>query len=103
MQLSRRILAGLAGLALLPFAATFLTAVLAGMLGCETGDAGAEPCLIFGADAGGLLSGLLAIGGFVQLTIPLFMSLLAMWLIVEAVAVWRRRRRARRDAARPAA
>ena len=100
MHLSRRILAALAGLALLPFAAILLTALLAGALGCEVGDTGAEPCQVLGADAGGLLSGLLSLGGLVQLTIPILMTLIALWLIIEAIAWGRRRRRDRRNALR---
>ena len=96
MQLCRRILAVLAGLSLLPLVATLLTALLAALLGCEAGDGGVEPCVVFGVDAGGFLSGLLATGGLAQLTIPLFMCVLAFWLAFEAWVFWRRRRRDRR-------
>ncbi len=103
MQLCRRILAAFAGLSLLPLVATLLTAMLTALLGCEAGDAGVEPCMIFGADAGGFLSGLLTLGGLAQLTIPLFMVLLTAWAVVEAWTWGRRRRRARRQVRRDAA
>lgn len=102
MRICRIILTGLTALALLPFASILLTALLAGVLGCEVSDLGPEPCQVFGADAGGLLSGLLTLGGMVQLTIPILMSLLFCWLIVEALAFGRRRRKTRRMAKRSA-
>lgn len=100
MRICRYILTVLTVLALLPFLSILTTALLAGVLGCEVSDAGAEPCQILGRDAGGLLSGLLTLGGMVQLTIPILMALLLCWFFVEAVAWGRRRRKARRLAKR---
>lgn len=99
MRMSRRILALLAALALLPLLGILLTALLAGAFGCEVSEAGPTPCLIFGFDAGGLLSSMLTMGWLGLLTIPFLMLLVGLWALVEAY-VWGRQRRKSRRAAR---
>ena len=99
MHLSRRVMVFLAGLALLPLLGIFLTAILAGIFGCEVNEGGPTPCLVMGADIGGLLSAMLTTGWFALITIPLLMVLLGAWSLIEAY-VWGRRRRKDRRANR---
>lgn len=81
---------------MLPLGGTFLALLLSGLFGCETGESGAEPCLLFGYDFGGWLAGLLSTGALANITIPLFLGVFALWMVFE-LWVWRRRRkRARR-------
>lgn len=101
MRACRRVIIWLAGLSLLPMAAILLTAVLAAGLGCEVIDDAPTQCLVLGADAGGLLSGLLSVGSLVHLTIPLLMFVIAAWAVVEALS-WARQRRKTRRALRAA-
>jgi hypothetical protein len=99
MHISRRILGIVAAIALLPLLGLLTTALMAGVLGCEVSENGATPCIVMGADIGGLLSGMLTAGWFGLVTIPLLMLLVALWSIVEAY-VWGRQRRKDRRAAR---
>ena len=96
MRACRRVIIWLAGLSLLPMAAILLTAALAAAFGCEVIDDAPTQCLVLGANAGGLLSGLLSIGSLVHLTIPFLMLLLAAWAVVEGLAWARQRRKVRR-------
>lgn len=99
MHMSRRILAILAGISLLPLLGILLTALVAGIAGCEVNEGGPTPCVVFGSDIGDMLSGMLTLGWFGLLTIPFLMVLVAVWSLVEAY-VWGRRRRKLRRAAR---
>lgn len=86
MQLFRHLVMGLAFvLALGPFAAIMLIALLAAALGCQLNEAAPGPCVVYGADVGSLLSGMLVTGGLVQITIPILIALLAAWLVIEGV------------------
>jgi hypothetical protein len=98
MHLSRRILAILAGISLLPLLGILLTALVAGVAGCEVNEGGPTPCVVFGSDIGEILSSLLTVGWFGLLTIPFLMILVAIWSLVEAYVWGRRRRKARRAA-----
>jgi hypothetical protein len=98
MRLSRRILAVLTALALLPLAGILLTALLAGTFGCEVSEAGPSPCVILGVDAGDGLSAMLTMGWFGLLTIPFLMLLVGLWSLVEAYVWGRQRRKSRRVA-----
>ena len=96
MHLSRRVLGFLAALALLPLLGIFLTAILAGALGCEVNEGGPTPCQVMNTDIGGLLSGMLTTGWLALITIPLLMVLLGLWSLIEAYAWGRQKRKARR-------
>lgn len=96
MHLSRRILAIVAGISLLPLLGILLTATIAGVAGCEVNEGGPTPCIVFGSDIGELLSGMLTLGWFGLLTIPFLMVLVAVWSLVEAYVWGRQRRKARR-------
>jgi hypothetical protein len=98
MHLSRRIIAICAGIALLPLLAILLTAVLAGVLGCEVNEGGPTPCMAMGSDIGGLLSGMLTTGWFGLVTIPFLMLLVGVWSLVEAYVWGRQRRKSKRIA-----
>ena len=100
MRLSRRILMIVAALSLLPLVGILLTALVAGVAGCEVNEGGPTPCIIMGMDAGGLLSGMLTMGWFGLLTIPFLMVLVGVWALVEAYVWGRQRRKSRRAAAR---
>lgn len=100
MRLSRRIMTIMAALSLLPLVGILLTALLAGLFGCEVNEGGPTPCLIMGMDAGGMLSGMMTLGWFALLTIPLLMMLVGVWALVEAYMWGRQRRKSRRAAAR---
>jgi hypothetical protein len=99
MRMSRRIMAILAGIALLPLLGLLVTALLAGVLGCEVSESGPTPCVVFGSDIGGLLSDLLTAGWFGLVTIPFLMLLVGLWALIEAY-VWGRQRRKSKRAAR---
>ena len=92
MHLSRRIMGLIAGIALLPLLAILLTAVFAGVLGCDVNEGGPTPCVVMGLDIGDLLSGMLTTGWFGLVTIPLLMVRVGLWALVEAY-VWGRQRR----------
>jgi hypothetical protein len=96
MRLSRRILAILTALSLLPLFGVLLTALIAGTFGCEVNEGGATPCVVLGADIGGFLSGMLTLGWFALLTIPFLMLLVGLWALVEAYWWGRTRRKLRR-------
>lgn len=98
MHLSRRILAIVAGISLLPLLGILLAATLAGVLGCEVNEGGPTPCFVFGADIGAWLSGFMTLGWFGLLTIPFLMVLVAVWSLVEAYSWGRQRRKSRRAA-----
>ena len=98
MRRTRKTVIGLCVLAMLPLVFILLTALLAGLMGCEVNDGGALPCIVGGVDFGGLLSGMLALGWLGLLTIPALMAVLGLWGLAEAGSHWRRRRRERRAA-----
>ena len=86
MRLFRHLVLALAFvLAFGPFAAIMLTALVAAALGCQPNEAAPGPCIVYGADVGSLLSGMLVTGGLVQITIPILVAILAFWLAIEAV------------------
>jgi len=85
---------------LLPLAALMASALLAGMFGCELSEAATASCVIAGLDVGPGLSALFVGGWMALFTIPLLAAVLGVWATFEAVGVWRKRRRARRDARR---
>jgi hypothetical protein len=99
MRLSRRIMAVIAGIALLPLLAILVTALLAGVLGCEVSESGATPCVVMGTDIGEFLSEMLTTGWFGLVTIPFLMLLVGVWALIEAY-VWGRQRRKSKRAAR---
>lgn len=96
MRLTRRFMAILAGIALLPLLAILVTATVAGVLGCEVNEGGPTPCVVYGTDIGGFLSSLMVTGWFGLMTIPLLMVLVAVWALLEAYVWGRQRRKARR-------
>jgi uncharacterized protein YqgC (DUF456 family) len=96
MHVSRRILALFAGLALLPLLGLLLTALVAGVMGCEVNESGPTPCMVLGSDIGGLLSAMLTMGWFGLVTIPLLMALVGVWSLIEAYVWGRQRRKSRR-------
>jgi len=85
-------------LALLPLLAVLVTAITAGILGCDVNEGGPTPCLVAGSDIGGVLSSLMVMGWFSLMTIPLLMGLVALWAILEGYSWQRHRRKARRSA-----
>ncbi|MBX9683952.1 MAG: hypothetical protein K2X41_09205 [Hyphomicrobium sp.] len=87
-------------LALLPIAVAVMTAGLATLTGCDVSEIGPEVCTVLGVDIGGTLSGLLAGGWLGLVTIPFVMIAAALWLLVESLALFGRRRKARRLARR---
>lgn len=97
MRAIRRTMAILAVIALLPLFAVLLTATVAGIAGCEVNEAGPMPCMVFGTDIGGVLSGLMITGWFSLLTIPALMTLAGIWALLEAYTWNRRRRKAKRQ------
>ena len=97
MHLSRRVMAILAGLALLPLLGIFVTAIVAGVFGCEVNEGGPTPCNVMNMDIGGVLSGMLTTGWFALITIPLLMVLLGLWSLIEAYMWGRQKRKARRQ------
>ena len=99
MHVSRRILALVAAIALLPLLGLLVTALLAGVLGCEVSESGPSACMVMGTDIGDVLSGMLTAGWFGLVTIPLLMLLVGLWSLVEAY-VWGRQRRKSWRAAR---
>mgnify|MGYP003525239523 FL=1 len=99
----RRMMAIVSGLAMLPFLAILLTIALASLFGCEVNEGGPQACMVFGADWGGFLSGLLTFGWLGLVTIPFLMGIFIIWLSIEAFAWWRNRRKARRETADEAA
>lgn len=101
MARARRIIRWVAlVLALLPIAVAVLTALLAALTGCDVSESGPEVCTVVGVDIGGTLSGLLAGGWLGLVTIPFVMIGAALWIVVEGVALFGRRRKARRVARR---
>jgi hypothetical protein len=98
MRLCRRIMAIVAGIALLPLFGLLVTALFAGVLGCEVSESGPTPCVVFGTDIGGMLSDLLTTGWFGLVTIPFLMLLVGIWVLVEAYVWGRQRRKSKRDA-----
>lgn len=84
-------------LAMLPMALILLTAALAAVTGCEVNEAAPQPCQVFGLDIGGTLMGLLSSGWLGLITIPVVMFLVCVWLVLESVSTYRRRRRDRRS------
>lgn len=99
MQTIRRIMTIAAAVALLPLLAVLLSAVVAGVLGCEVNEGGPIPCMVAGLDIGGLLSSMMVAGWFGLFTIPLLMALVAIWGLLE-LYVWQRQRRKSRRIAR---
>lgn len=97
MRTIRRTMVILAVIALLPLLAVLLTATVAGLAGCEVNEGGATPCIVFGTDIGGMLSGLLVTGWFSLMTIPALMVLAGVWAMLEAYTWNRRRRKAKRQ------
>jgi hypothetical protein len=97
MRLGRRIIAILAGLALLPLLFVFLAAALAALLRCEVSDIGPVQCTVFGTDIGGGLHAALTAGWLSLITIPLLMLIVSAWALLE-IFIWRRKRRKARRA-----
>ncbi len=96
MRRTRKTVVGLCVLAMLPLLFILLTALLAGLMGCEVNEGGAMPCVIGGIDFGGFLSGMLTMGWLGLITIPALMAVLGLWGLAEAGSHWRRRRKERR-------
>ena len=91
MRRSRRILAGIAGIALLPMLVAYVAAALAAVLHCEVSDLGPAQCPVLGMDIGGGLHAALTAGWISLITIPALALIVAVWLMFEAF-IWRRRR-----------
>jgi hypothetical protein len=98
MHTIRRIMTFTAAVALLPLLAVLLSAVVAGVLGCEVNEGGPMPCVVAGIDIGSLLSSMMVTGWFALFTIPLLMGLVAIWGLLELYVWQRQRRKARRMA-----
>lgn len=65
---------------------------LASAFGCTVSEAGTTPCLVGGADLGGLLTEMVVGGGWSMLaTIPLGVVLLLVWAVVRRWALNRAR------------
>ena len=80
--------------AVLPMAVVYLAASVADLNGCTILDAGPTPCLIFGADRGGLLYDMAAMVQVSFVTLPIGIALGFVWLCVLIISVmtWRRKR-----------
>jgi hypothetical protein len=96
MHISRRVLAVIAGIALLPLLGLLLTGLIAAVTGCEVNEMGSIPCVVMGVDIGDLLSNMLSAGWFGLVTIPFLIMLVGLWSLVEAYVWGRQRRKARR-------
>ena len=96
MHFTRRTMLTLIGVCMLPLAALVVSAALAGLLGCELNEGGAQPCVIAGLNLGGFLSGLFVSGWLALITLPLLMCVLALWAFVEWGSWWHKRRRDRK-------
>ncbi|MGL4397609.1 MAG: hypothetical protein ACRCS9_13795 [Hyphomicrobium sp.] len=96
MRFIRRLVAVIAALCMVPFAAVMVSALLAALLGCELNEGTVEVCSVFGVDVGGMLSGLFVTGWLALITLPLLMLVVMTWLSLEAWVEWRKRRKVRR-------
>ena len=83
-------LALIVAFALSPLALAIGAGEFGAAMGCRVDEGGAYPCLVLGADIGGLLNELFVFGWFMFLTIPLAGSAGLIWLGF-AVWVWLRR------------
>lgn len=92
----RRAILAVSIFCLLPLAAVAVSAVFAAVFGCELSEAGTSACVVLGLDVSGFLQTLFVTGWMGLVTLPILMGVLALWLLVEGIASWRRRRRMRR-------
>lgn len=97
MRTLRRLMVVVSALAMLPFLMILLTVMLAALFGCDVNEGGPQTCVAFGADWGGVLSGLLAGGWLGLLTIPFLMGIFLIWLVIEGYVFRRKRRKASRN------
>jgi hypothetical protein len=79
-------------LALLPVASVLLSSVVADAAGCRLDEGGFHPCVILGADWGGVLGTMFVLGWLALVTLPLGAVALAAWA-VAAVLLWLKGRR----------
>lgn len=70
---------------LAPVALPFLGMWVAHANGCVLTEGYTSPCLIFGADWGGLLTYLFALGWLALATFPILVVAVALWIFVELI------------------
>ncbi|WIY52842.1 hypothetical protein O9Z70_15525 [Devosia sp. YIM 151766] len=66
--------------ALWPLASVYLTYLIADANGCQVNEARVQPCLVLGADWGGLLYNMGVMGWFMLATLPLGGGAFLVWL-----------------------
>lgn len=96
MRKLRRVFLALAALCLLPLAGALLSAIIAGVAGCELSESGPQACEVLGVDIGGFLATLFVSGWLAMVSIPALMELIVLWGLIEGGVIWRKRRRARK-------
>ena len=95
MKIFRRLSAIAALLCLLPLTGAIGAGLLAELHGCQLHEGFVNECIIMGADRGELLYGLF-VGGWIALfTLPLFMLIIVIWVVVEIIHWVLKRRHAR--------
>ena len=97
-----QLLALIAIFALAPMAIVYLASVIADLNGCTIVDTGPTPCVILGADRGGLLYDMASMVQVSFVTLPIGVLLSFLWLSVLIISqmAWRRKRAGVADATR---
>ena len=93
-------LAVIAIFAVLPQIIVYIASVIADLNGCSITDAGPTPCMVLGADRGGLLYDMAALVQVSFVVLPIGIALGFVWLCVLVISVmtWRRKRSGVADA-----
>lgn len=75
----------------LPLLSLLFAGTMASLAGCELHEGFVNPCLILGADWGGLLYGMGVMGWLFLATGPVMIFILGLWALVEIIAFVKRR------------
>lgn len=77
----------------LPVLAMLVATTVGGAAGCRVDESGAHPCVVLGADVGGLLYASFTSAWLALVTLPVGAAVAALWIVIEIIAALRRRKR----------
>jgi hypothetical protein len=73
-----------------PVLGVLVSAAIASAAGCSVNEAAVTPCIVFGADIGGLLSTLFVGGWYMFFTFPIGVLALSVWTVFLLISIQRR-------------
>lgn len=76
---------------LIPAVSAAAAALVARTWGCKLNEGLANPCVVMGRDIGEVLSQMGVMGWFMLATVPVAAVLVAIWIVAEIAALFRRR------------